>query len=68
MFNHPYAADVLAAQHRRELQTSADRTRLARQATRRQTLRHDPPADRANHRWTLWPSRHHRRRTVANPT
>jgi hypothetical protein len=68
MFNHPYGAEILAAQHRRELQAGADESRLARRANTGQKLQHDPPAHRADHRWTLWPSGRHRRRAAARPT
>lgn len=67
MLNHPYAAEILAAQHRRELQASADQVRLARQATTRPRPHPDLPARRADHRGVLWPNRHHRRPTTANP-
>jgi hypothetical protein len=69
MFTHPYAAEMLAAQHTRELQADADRTRLARQAAtfKRATPHHTPPS-RAHRHWSLWPARQHRRRTAAKAT
>ena len=54
MFNNPYAAEMLAAQHGRELRAEADQARLAHKAASAQAGRHQRPAHRGQRRWLLW--------------
>ena len=69
MFTHPYAAEILAAQHTRELQADADRARLAQQLPTAKPARPQrTPLRRAHHHWNLWTARQHRRRTATKAT
>jgi hypothetical protein len=68
MFNHSYAAAMLADQHRQDLQADAARSRLARQANTKPPRQNVAPRGDLNRRRTVWLVRRHRHQPTANPT
>lgn len=68
MFNHPYAAAMLADQHRHDLEADAAHSRLVRQVDTKPPRLTAPSHSAAHPRRAIWPIRVHRRRPTATLT